>query len=263
MRCDEAQELITARVDNELTAAEQIGIEAHLKDCGSCRDALAAESRLKEQTKMAARAVAAPVRLRRAVERQMAASEGRRGLARWFDFASWRPALAAAVVLLGIAALLYTRWPPPNIGIAALQSHQSILKGKTALTRFDDPAELRRELAQAVGGRFAPVAFDLSMMKLYPVSGLAQKIADREVLVTVYQGAGPAVTCFTFLGSEADAPETAERFYDGDMRLNFFLFSDGEVNGVLHREGGVICVLVSKMAPADLLALLRGKTAHA
>jgi hypothetical protein len=41
------------------------------------------------------------------------------------------------------------------------------------------------------------------------------------------------------------------------------LFSDGDVNAVLHREGGVICVLASKMAPADLLALLRGKTAHA
>jgi len=47
------------------------------------------------------------------------------------------------------------------------------------------------------------------------------------------------------------------------MRLNFYSFSRDGLNGVLHQEGDVICLLVSKMAPADLLALLRGKSAHA
>lgn len=263
MRCDEAQELITARVDNELTAPEQVAIEAHLRDCDVCRHVFAAESHLKQQIKLAGRAVAAPVAMRRAIERQIRGAERRSGFAGWFDFVSWRPALAAGLLLLGIASLFYARWPSRNIGLAAVETHQSILKGKTALARFDDPAQLRRELAQAVGGRFVPLAFDLSMMKLYPVSGFMQKIASREVLVTVYQGAGPTVTCFTFLGSEADAPEAAERFYDADLRLNFYSFTHGDVNAVLHREGGVICVLVSKMAPADLLAILRGKTAHA
>jgi hypothetical protein len=101
------------------------------------------------------------------------------------------------------------------------------------------------------------------MMKLYPVSGFVQKIGRREVLVTVYQGEGPAVTCFTFLGSEADASDGAEKFYDADMRLNFYSFSRDGVNGLLHREGGVICVVVSKMPAADLLAMIRGKSAHA
>jgi hypothetical protein len=263
MRCDEARELITGRVDDELTATEQVAVEGHLKDCELCRHAFVAESRLKQQIRMAGREVAAPVAMRRAIERQMARAEGRSWLAGWFDFVSWPPALAAAMVLLATASLLFTRWPSKNIGLEALEMHQSILSGKTALVRFDEPAHLRRELAQAVGGKFAPVALDLSTMKLYPISGFLQKFGSREVLVTVYQGAGPTVTCFTFLGSEADAPEIAERFYDADMRLNFYSFTRGDLNGVLHREGGVICVLVSKMAPADLLAILRGKTAHA
>ncbi|MGZ8444475.1 MAG: hypothetical protein ACXWXZ_13840, partial [Candidatus Binatia bacterium] len=129
--------------------------------------------------------------------------------------------------------------------------------------RYDDANRLRQELARAVGGRFAPIVFDLSMMKLYPVSGFVQKLGDRELLVTVYQGAGPPITCFTLLGSEADAPERAERFYDADTKLNFFSFSQDGINAVLHKEGDIICILVSKMSPADILALLRGKSAHA
>jgi hypothetical protein len=122
---------------------------------------------------------------------------------------------------------------------------------------------MRDELARAVGERFSPVILDLSMMKLYPVAGFVEKIGGREVLVTVYQGAGPAVTCFTFLGSEADAPDGAEKFYDAEMRLNFYSFWRNGVNGILHREGEVICVVASRMPAADLLAIIRGKTAHA
>ena len=145
----------------------------------------------------------------------------------------------------------------------AIETHRDLLSGKTALVRYDDPNRLRQELARAVGGRFATIAIDLSMMKLYPVSGFVQKIGDREVLVTVYQGAGPAITCFTFLGSEADAPERAESFYDADMKLNFYSFSQDGINAVLHGQGNIICILVAKMSPADILALLRGKSAHA
>jgi hypothetical protein len=83
------------------------------------------------------------------------------------------------------------------------------------------------------------------------------------VLVTVYQGAGPEITCFTFLGNEADAPEGAEKFYDADMRVNFYSFSRHDLSAVLHKEGNVICILVSKMTAADLLAVIRGKSAHA
>ncbi|MGZ8500182.1 MAG: zf-HC2 domain-containing protein, partial [Candidatus Binatia bacterium] len=37
MRCDQAQELITARLDNELGADEHSAIEAHLHTCERCQ----------------------------------------------------------------------------------------------------------------------------------------------------------------------------------------------------------------------------------
>jgi anti-sigma factor RsiW len=269
MRCDQAQELITARLDNELSADEHRAIEAHLHTCERCQRALTAESRLKQQLKLARQEVTAPAALRRELESAIAsrrpalAVTTAGGFAWWFSLRNWRPAFAVALLVIAIAALFFVRSPQQDLGMAVLDSHRNLLSGKTALVRYDDANRLRQELSRAVRDRFAPIALDLSMMKLYPVSGFVQKIGDREVLVTVYQGAGPAITCFTLLGSESDAPERAQHFYDADMKLNFYSFSQDGINAVLHSEGNIICILVSKMSPADILALLRGKSAHA
>ena len=268
MHCDQVQELITARLDNELSTAEQSILDAHLNGCERCRGAMAAESRLKQQLKAAQGEFVAPAGLRREIEdaiaspRAVAAGKTDGGFAAWFHLRSWRPAFAAALLVVGIVTIFYVRAPRQNIGIAAIESHRNLLSGKTNLARYDDANRLRQELARAVGNRFTPIALDLSVMKLYPVSGFVQQIGDRQVLVTVYQGDGPVVTCFTFLGTESDAPKSADRFFDADMKLNFYSFSQDGINAVLHQEGNVVCIIVSKMAPADIIALLRGKSAH-
>ena len=269
MRCDQAQELITARLDNELSADERSTLEAHLDICQRCRRALTAESRLKQQIKAARREVVAPAALRREIENEIAsrraavAVHADGGFAKWFNLRGWRPAFAVALLVIGITTILYLRAPQQDLGMVALETHRNLLSGTTTLVRYEDANRLREDLARAVGNRFAPIAFDLSTMKLYPVSGFVQKIGGRDVLVTVYQGAGPAITCFTFLGAETDAPKDSERFYDADMKVNFYSFSQDGINAVLHQESNVVCILVSKMAPADILALLRGKSAHA
>jgi anti-sigma factor (TIGR02949 family) len=115
MRCDEAQELITALIDGELSAEERLAIEAHLKACGPCQQAFTAESRLKQQTTSAAHRVMAPASLRRAVEGEIGAKqpvlrdESGGTVARWFNVSRWRPALALATLLLVTAALVYTQ----------------------------------------------------------------------------------------------------------------------------------------------------------
>jgi hypothetical protein len=130
------------------------------------------------------------------------------------------------------------------------------------LTRVQNAEELKRQLVHAVGGRFAPMGFDLSVMKLYPVAGYVEKIDGRDVMVTVYQGAGPTVTCFTFLGTESDAPPDATVFFDESKKINFYSFASGDFHAVMHRENEVICILVSKMPPAELLGLVRAQARH-
>jgi anti-sigma factor RsiW len=267
MACEEYQELITALIDGELSDDERLAIEEHLQVCQGCRAAYLSENHLRQQTRAAARRLEAPPALRRAVEEKLAARQlqpvRENALrARRFRTAAWRPAFAAAAVLAIVVVLAYMRWPAPSISVAALEVHASAVEGKT-FARLDNPAAMRERLSQAVGGHFRPVVLDLSAMRLYPVSGFLRKIDGRDVLVTVYQGDGPAVTCFTFIGGEADAPQDADKFYDPEMRITFYSFSRNGINGLLHREGEVNCLLASKMPAADLLAIIRGKTAHA
>lgn len=272
MRCDEAQELITARVDNELDVESRAAIDAHLKSCSECTRACEQESILKRRIHLSAQQISAPATLRRVVEENNAARTAVVAGVKWrkfigdLTFPAWRSAFATGILLVTVGSVIYTHWgaeKSENIALAALNTHLSIVSGKTELLRAVNLAAMRKELAHAVGDRFKPVVLDLSLMRLYPVAGFVQNIGGRDLIVTVYQGDGPAVTCFTFLGSETDAPQGAERFYDADMRINFYSFTRDHLNGLLHREGEVICLLVSTMPPADLLALRRGKSAHA
>ena len=82
------------------------------------------------------------------------------------------------------------------------------------------------------------------------------KFAPAKELVSCQGG---TLFCYTFLGSEEDAPANAARFFDSDKKMNFYAFSQGRVNAVFHREGEVVCILVSEMAMEDLLALARSK----
>ena len=334
MRCDEAQELITARVDNELGVDERANIDAHLKSCAECARSFEQESLLKRRIHLISQQISAPVALRRVVEEKTAASaaaakrrsffagfalprwprvlgaaakpakrvwrdfllsklrflkkpqldevskEGEPPLRsptgfaprsgnQWISEASlpaWRCALVATIILVIGISVFYTDWrtqKEENFALSAFAVHSSILSGKTTLLRAVNLAAMRNEMAHAVGNRFRPVVLDLSMMNFHPIAGFVQNIGGRDLLVTVYHGDGSPITCFTFLGSDADALAGAERFFDAEMKVAFYSFSRGDVNGVLHQEGEVMCLLVSKMAPAQLLALLRGKSAHA
>jgi anti-sigma factor RsiW len=267
MNCDEAQEWITALIDNELSMQERLAIEAHLRTCSPCQQRCAQERRIKLEIRRESTLIAAPVALRQAIERSGGkASQWHRvktQLKYFLTMPLLRPALTLALALLVLYLWLFPGSAKKDIAWQTLSTYAEIVAGKRALTRVDDPNTLKRQLIQAVNGRFAPMAFDLSGMKLYPVSGWVEKISGRDILVVVYQGEGPTVTCFTLLGSESDAPADAEIFYDAAKKIHFYLFTDDDMHAVMHREGEVICIMVSKMPAADLLALMREKARHA
>ena len=268
MRCDEAQEWITALVDEELSTEKRIAIENHLAVCPDCRFQLEREAALKRDLKRAGAAVTIPQALRAKIEAEVNKAGGGTRTAKenfrfaWLSLPRLRPVWGFAIVLL-IAALAYQWRPGQDLAATAFAIHESVISGKATLARVGDPSELRKGLALAVNNRFAPVPLDLSMAKLQPVAGFVKKIGGHEVLVTVYEGDGPTITCYTFLGTEADAPKNAELFRDDEMRVNFYIFAKDQMSGVMHQKGEVICILISKMAPAELLDLLRGKAHHA
>jgi Putative zinc-finger len=268
MKCEEARELITGLVDDELSAAERQAIASHLQDCPRCQWIHEQELALKREVRAAAQNLSAPAELRNRVlvgSGRLAETGDRHGASRIFAWLS-RPALRPAfalIVLLVLALALVQAWrSEENIALSALQLHQEIAAGKITFVQGQSQEEIKSKLLQAVGGRFLPMGYDLSMQKLGAVGGLVHRVGDRVMLVTIYEGDGPAVICYTFLGSEKDAPENAQAVFDAEKKITFYTFARDGVNGVFHREGEVICILASKMPMADLLALARSKARH-
>jgi hypothetical protein len=113
-----------------------------------------------------------------------------------------------------------------------------------------------------VNGEFGPLGYDFSSMNVKPVGGTVQELQGRPVLVAVFRGDGLSIMCFTFLGTEEDAPKNATVLFEPEKQMRFYTFSQDGIHAVLHREDNVICMLVSNMPPEKLLALAESQSPH-
>jgi anti-sigma factor RsiW len=263
MKCEDAQELITALVDHELTGPERASIEEHLSGCSSCQIIYSRELALKDAVHKAGVGLEAPAALRERmlhdprVFRPKAAVFERLRTSRLY----LRPALAVALLILLVLPALYIMRPAAKpLSLSALEVHEKIIGGELSFIRGGSPEEIKETLDRSVGGAFEPMTYDLAAMNLKAVGGTVREFDGRKVLVTIYQGDGLTVTCYTFLGTEADAPHAADRFYDAVKKTNFYSYSRGEMNAVLHRDGKIICILVSTLPMPELLSIA-GSTA--
>lgn len=144
---------------------------------------------------------------------------------------------------------------PPSL--SAFEIHEKISSGQLSFVRGGSPEEIKQRLYRSVAGTFAPMRYDLSRINLTAVAGTVQEVDGRKVLVTIYEGGGASLTCYTFLGTETDVPAAAQLFYDAEKKINFYSYSRGAMNAVLHVDGNLICILVSTLPAPKLLALAR------
>jgi anti-sigma factor RsiW len=264
MKCEEAGELVTALVDNELSALERAAIEVHLKNCSSCGLLYRQQLALKSEIRGAVADLKAPVTLRekivndrRIYPRQPVVENG----SPWRVNHFLRPTLAVALLVLLALPALYVMKPERDpVSLSALEIHQRILRGEVAVIKAGSAEEIKDGLYRSVAGSFAPMTYDLSKINLKAIAGAVLDVNGRKLLVTIYEGEAATVTCYTFLGAETDAPATAARFYDIKKKTNFYAYSRDGINAVMHREGNLICILVSAMPTSELLALARFKT---
>jgi len=266
MKCEEALELITALVDDELPNAERAAIEGHLNDCPRCRFIHGQEQLVKAETRRAGSSLRVPAELREGIlsdprifpERARSTEGWRQALDSLRLLL--RPALVLPVALLFLLPALYLKQQTgPSVSATVLRTHEGIAAGTVAFARARGPEEVKEQLYSSTQGIFAPMGYDLSMIKLQPVGWAVREVRERKILVAVYQGEGPSLTCYTFIGTEQDAPDNATVYFDEEKKISFYAFSRGQVNAVLHREGNVICILVSKIPMRELIALARAK----
>ena len=267
MTCEEAQELITALVDQELDHAERSALEAHMGECSGCRLAFEEELAVKQKIRQAGERLHASGLLRnRILSEPRIFAEKRRSARQWLEdlwpaSPVYRTALALTVLVLLLLPTYYlSNRIPQSVAVAAFDTYGSFARGELLVDRTQTSEEIVRELTQAVDGRFHPMGYDLSAMNLRPVAGVVREIDGRKILVVLYQGQGGSLLCYTFLGSEGDALANAARFFDPHMNMNFYAFSRAGINAVLHREGDVICILASEMPMDELLGLARKKS---
>jgi anti-sigma factor RsiW len=264
MTCEEIQELITALVDEELTDTERRGVEAHLRDCTACALIAEQQRQVKQAIRARAKRMHAPAELRRAILFDERIFSNKKPAAWWRSV--WpsthvaRAAFAAALlVVVGLPAFLLLRPRSEPIAAAALATYEVFAKSEVSPLGSEKPEELVARLVREVGGHLHPMGYDFSALQMQPVAGSVQEIHGRKVLVVMYRGPSGMLFCYTFVGTEADAPINAAKFYEPAKKMNLYAFARGPVNAVLHREGDLICILASEMPMNELLELTRSK----
>ena len=269
MTCEQAEALISALVDNELSDPERSSIEGHLRDCPRCQRAYEWHRSLNSEIRTVSASVVAPDDLRRWIlsdQRTMpkqaeSSNAGSKLILRLQPFL--RPAVASALlVILLISIFLLMQRPSQPISLTALQIRAKIDRGEVSLREATNTDELHDWLRRAVDGKFGPLGYDFSPLGLKPIGGTVQEVKGRQILVAFFRGNGLSITCFTFLGTEEDAPKNAAVFFDPETKIRFYSFSRDGFHAVLHREDNVICMLVSNMPPEELLSLVRNSSPH-
>jgi anti-sigma factor RsiW len=269
MKCEEAEELISALADNELSDRERSSIEGHLRDCPRCQRAYEWHQSLNSEIRTVSASVVAPIDLKerilsdqRTITKEAESSNGGSKLTLRLQ-AFLRPAFASALlVILLISIFFLMQRPSQPISLTALQIRAKIDEGEISLQEATNTDELHDWLRHAVDGKFGPLGYDFSPLGVKPIGGTVREVKGRQILVAVFRGNGLSITCFTFLGTEEDAPKNATVFFDPDKRMRFYSFSRDGVHAVLHREDNVICILVSNMPPEELLSLVKSSSPH-
>src|SRR5262245_14044454 len=268
MKCEEAEELISALADNELSERERSSIEGHLRDCPRCQRAYVWHQSLNSEIRTVSASVVAPIDLRqrivsdqRTMPKEDESNPRSKSIRRLQPFL--RPAFASAfLVILLISIIFLMQRPSQPISLAALQIRAKIDEGEIPLQKATNTDELHAWLRRAVDGKFGPLGYDFSSLGVKPIGGTVQEVNGRQILVAVFRGNGLSITCLTFLGAEDDAPKNATVFFDPETKIRFYSFSRNGINAVLHREDNTICMLTSNMPPEELLSLARSQSPH-
>jgi hypothetical protein len=269
MKCEQAEELISALIDHELSDPERAAVESHLKACPNCRRFYEWGKALNIEIRAVGAGVVAPAGLRQTIlsnqptkAKEAESSSARRGLVlRLRPFL--RPVFASALLVIVVVSILFfMRASSQPISLTALDIRAKIDRGEVALQKQTNTDELHAWLRRSVSGRFGPLGYDFSPLKVKPVGATVQEVRGRQILVAVFKGNGLSIMCFTFLGTEEDAPKDATAFFDPEKKISFYAFSRDGIHAVLHREDKVICILVSNMPPEELLSLVSSSSPH-
>ena len=149
MKCEAAQDLITALVDHELTGPERTAIEGHLEGCSSCQFIYSRQLALKNAAHKAGTGIKAPAALRERILHDPRVFRPKPAVIELFGTSRvfFRSALAAALLILLVLPLLYMMRPAAKqLSLSALEVHEKIIGGELSFIRGGRPEEIKETL---------------------------------------------------------------------------------------------------------------------
>ena len=253
-------EELDALLDDRLYEDSVAEIEAHLAECDKCRRAFEALRWTKHIAATRFAAPEAPADLREKILRSLRADTIAE-IAPPPPRSLWsRPATLALAATLLFAAVLagLLHFGKPTLPALVAKDFSAYRAQQLALDFDTDDVKKMETLFSESGIPFTTRVFDLGMMNYRLVGGRVHRLDGQQSALFVYRGpAGEELLCEMFEGQVARLPAGSER--RENKGIEFYVFKTDRTTVVFWQEGTVVCVLVSDIAPENVVQLALAK----
>lgn len=250
MDCCDLDRLLPAYADGEFTDSDDAEIEAHLSDCSSCRDEVAAllAFRCFLQQKAGDAPIAAPQALKERIQRDVARERGRDQVRRF----SLYSAMAAGLMAVASAGYLFAdgRAEPPELMLLdAVDKHARALPVEVTPAVGDVESWFRGKVDFRVR---APKFRDPTAPRL--VGARLANVRDRQAAYLVYGGedSDRRTTLLVFPGT-LDLP-AGKRTHVGGRDV--VMANQRGYNVAVWQQRGIVYSLVSDLDETDMIQLV-------
>ena len=258
-------------LDGRLDAATCDQVERHLETCDECRREYECVGWGKQVAARQFRPGAAPAELRanvlRALRAEIPAMEAPETTnpenvvtpAPGFWRGHQRSMLAAAalVIMAAILSGLYFLRPTPLPAVMA-RDFQNFQSGKLTLQLATADVKAMETFFTAQGVPFQTRVFDLGMMNYTLAGGRVLSLRGQPSAAFAYRGANnQSLLCQMYAGQVTDLPAGAVR--RENKGFTFHVYQSKGLTAVFWQEGTVVCVLVSDIAPEEVIQLAFAK----
>lgn len=256
----ELQDLLDQRLDADTRAQ----VERHLTDCAECQREFAALRWTKNFAAERFAAAETPENLTESIVSALRAERSPESsvVIRPNVWPARRGVVLAWAAMLVVGAIVAASYflTRPSLPQALARNFEAYEKNTLVLESETRDVRQMEIYFDEHHIPFRTRVFDLAMMDYHLVGGRVQRLRGRESALFVYRGPGNhPLLCQMYPGTVADLPEGAvRREHNG---IPFYRYQINGLTVVFWPEGGIMCALVSDIAPEKVLDLAFAKAA--